>query len=418
MTGLNTSKVITACDLGSTQISMVAAHIDEEINVLGSVRLPNQSVRAGQILSLEQLTDTLHDALDELEQQTGLSIESMRCTLPTHEIKSISLSEHVFLKSGEVQDQDIEKLVNQIRSSKVDPKFEWLHLQSTHFELDGKKSVTDPRGLFGTELHLHSHGIFAPTNEMRSLARAVQRAGLRLEGASFQGLNAAYGSTSREERELGCLLVHLGASATSCIEFENGRVVYAGQIPVGSHHITKDVSVGLRATLSESEHLKKSYGLIAESMDPPMTVDGKFEEIEVEIEGGEGKRILYRKDLSLVIEARVMEILNLVAKKTFHERSRNPQQISKGIILTGGGSQLNGLVHFVERVLRVPTRIGTLCRYRGVSNDYKDVSWAPVLGLLDPMFESVNQEPKALEVSRNRPSIWSRITRSFIEAKS
>ena len=178
---------VVSCDIGSTHITMLGAHVTDGINVLGAVRVPNQSVKAGQILSLEQLIESLHEASDELEHQTGLSINTVRVTLPASEITSSLFKEEIVLRENEAQEADIHKIISNVRAHKPPSNQEWLHVLSNAYELDGKKNIRDPRGLFGSKLSLLVHGIAAPVSEVKTLARALARTGLKAESFSFQG---------------------------------------------------------------------------------------------------------------------------------------------------------------------------------------------------------------------------------------
>jgi cell division protein FtsA len=386
-------RFIVTCDIGSCQMTLIGAHVSDGYNILGSTTIPNQSARNGHIQNLDQLIEVLHDGCDDLERQTGLPVTSIRATLPSSDFKSTLLREELCLKLGEVTAHDIEKLLNQMRLQKAYPTHDWVHLITPSFNLDEKTHIVNPLGLFGQKLLLTSHGIMAPLSDLKTLKRAFHRSGIKMESVSFQGLSAAHASLRSEETELGCLAIHFGASTTCFTKFELGQSVFSGQITSGSQHVTRDISVGLRTTLAEAERLKKLHGLC--NSDNSFVPSNEIEHATIDVLDSQSslERTVYKSSLKIIVESRIQEILNRIDKQLLSEKDRATGDMKKGIILTGGGSQLIGLVPFVEKHFGLPTRMGNVTSFRGVSDLFFDSTSHAAFGLLSHLFSGTHQEP-------------------------
>ncbi len=134
-------------------------------------------------------------------------------------------------------------------------------------------------------------------------------------------------------------------------------MAYSTVLSVGGIHVTNDISIGLRTPIESAELIKKKYGCAVLDLVDPSEV------VEVPSVGGRPPRKLLRQELTQIIEPRVAEMMEMVDRELV--LSGKKEMLSAGIVLTGGGSMLDGSIEAAERVFNMPVRIGVPAGHRG-----------------------------------------------------
>jgi cell division protein FtsA len=397
--------IVTAFDVGTTHLTVLVgrqevvpgrAGNDGGISVLGATSVPCTGMRKGAMVSLEAVTNAIHDALDEIERQTGLEIGEVRVATASAKAVVDNGVEEVALRSGEVRASDVERVAAQARSQRPHAGHDVVHLLPGDFVVDGKAGVLNPVGMFGQKLVLGHHRVQLPSLELKNLLRAFNTAGLKVSQFAYEPLTAAQGVLTADERELGVLSVNFGASLTHLALFAGRVPVHCRDLPIASHHVTKDLAIGLRTTLVEAERLKREYGLGAPGG------AGAFDPVEVQtldnsLAGGAlsgGGRVATRQEIGRIVEARVREMLGEVAAEV--RRQKLSGVLGKGVVLSGGGALLNGLVPLAESILGLPCRLGLPLQPTGITESLRTPSAATAFGLLAPVFAAVQAPPAFL----------------------
>jgi cell division protein FtsA len=145
-------------------------------------------------------------------------------------------------------------------------------------------------------------------------------------------------------------------------------------LPVGGQNFTHDVAIGLKTTQTHAETLKRKFGCAL----PEMVSED--EAIEVESVGGRKPRTLMRRDLCEVVEARAEETLELIHHEL--ESQALLGKLGSGVVLTGGGSLLHGLVEMGDFVLDVPVRRGWPDKVGGLVDVVRQPTCATVVGVM------------------------------------
>ena len=176
-----------------------------------------------------------------------------------------------------------------------------------------------------------------------------------------------------EEFEQGVVLVDIGGGTTDIAVFSQGAVVHTAVLPVGGQHMTRDLVVALRVPQPAAELAKRRYGHAI----PSMVED---EEVEIDAFGSEGTKVVRRRMIAEVLQARTEELLEMVAAEV--RRGASQEVLSAGVVLTGGAASLPGIELLAEDVLRLPTRIGRPRHLAGLSDLLHDPAYATAVGLL------------------------------------
>lgn len=368
--------VLSALDIGSTKVSFVIGTInsDGKLEVVGVGRAPNSGIKQGVVINIEATTEAIRKAREEAELMSGYKAQSVWVSISGNHIQSFDSKGMVAVKNKEVTHQDIDRVIEAAKAVAVPADRTVLHVLPREYKIDGQSGIVTPIGMSGIRLEANVHIVTASQAAISNLMKCLEKALLPVAGMVLDPLAASYAVLSEDEKNLGVCLADIGGGSTKLIFFINGSVAHTITVPVGGAHFTNDVAVGLRTPQSSAEILKKKYGCALTSM------VNENDTIEVEGVGGRKARSIPRKDLADVLEARSEETLHLIAH---HIRMSGLQpMLGSGVVLTGGVSQLEGLVEMAEYIFEVPVRKGTATQVGGLTDVVHNTEYATAVGLL------------------------------------
>jgi cell division protein FtsA len=252
-----------------------------------------------------------------------------------------------------INEEDIDRLINQVHKLVMLPGEEIIHVLPQDFKVDGQAEIKEPIGMYGERLEANFHVVVGQVSSIRNIGRCIQTAGLSLEGITLEPLASAKAVLSQEEKEAGVALIDIGGGTTDLAVFKDGIIRHTAVIPFGGNVITEDIKEGCSIIEKQAELLKIKFG----SAWPGENKDNEI----VSIPGLRGRdpKEISLKNLSKIIHARVVEIIEQVyveIKNYGHEEQK--KKLIAGIVLTGGGSQLNHLKQLVEYITGMDTRVG------------------------------------------------------------
>jgi cell division protein FtsA len=169
-------------------------------------------------------------------------------------------------------------------------------------------------------------------------------------------------------------LLDIGGGTTDLAIFEKGSLWHTAVLQVGGEHFTNDVAVALRTPVNEAEKIKKKFGCALTSMIP------EEDSIEVPSVGGRKPRIMARQVLGDVVQARAEEICQMVATEI--RRAGFDRNLNSGVVLTGGGSILEGMPEIAEQIFDMPVRRGSPAGIGGLVDVVASPVYATAVGLV------------------------------------
>jgi cell division protein FtsA len=289
-------------------------------------------------------------------------------------IQSFSSSGMVAVRHKEVQQDDVDRVIEAAKAVAIPQDRQVLHVLPQDFKIDGQVGIFDPIGMSGVRLEASVFIVTGSISVIQNAIKCTQRAGLKVEGLVLQQLASALSVLSADEKNLGVCVVDIGGGTCEMITFFQGSVIHTGLLPVGGNNFTHDVAIGLKTTQNHADTLKRKYGCALPEM------INEEEAIEVESVGGRKPRTLMRRDLCEVLEARGEETLELI--HTALSELGLLSKLGSGVVLTGGGSLLHGLVEMGDFVLDVPVRRGWPEKVGGLVDVVRQPSCSTVVGLM------------------------------------
>jgi cell division protein FtsA len=249
-----------------------------------------------------------------------------------------------------------------------------LHAIPQEFIVDEQGGIAEPLGMVGSRLEVAVHLVTVNVTRTKTLLTCVNRAGIEVVEMVFEPLAAAETALTHDERELGVLLLDVGAGTLEYAFFCEGEVQHSGVFPIDAGHFTNDLAMVLRTPFAEAEQVKTRHGCCLPGM------VGGDEGISVPTVAGGAPRVVPKRELCEILRPRAEEMLTLVQNDL--SRFGFDDNLRGGVVLTGGGAQLDGLLELAEQVFNTGVRYGLPQGLGGLVDVISSPIWTAASGLL------------------------------------
>lgn len=378
-------QLIAGLDIGSSAVRLAVGQLvirpgesemRPELQILGAAEAVSAGVHKGTISSIEDVVSSVSACLERAERMVGVPVESAVVGVSGLHILTQSSKGVVAVSKvdNEITSDDVERAVEASRTIATPLNYEVLHVLPKRFTIDGQGNIKDPVGMTGIRLEVDSHIILGSSAQIKNLTKAVYRTGLAISDLVLGILATSEVVITERQKDIGVLVVNIGATTTSLAVFEEGEVLHLAMLPVGSEHITNDVAIGLRIPLDIAETIKIEYG------DCTPGNFSKREEVDLFEIGAPDHEIVKRQYVSEIVEARVEEILHKIDQEL--TRIKRSGLLPAGVVFTGGGSKLPGLLELAKKVLRLPAILGYPLSVTSVSDKVNDLGFSAAVGLV------------------------------------
>jgi len=411
MSNTRPQHLICALDIGTTKVAFVMAGATSKgLEILGLGQAPHNGVRHGVVVNIDATTEAIKKSREEAELMSGLFATEVWLSVGGTHIQSFDSNGMVAVKNREVNKEDIDRVIEAAKAVAIPSDRQVLHVLPKDFKLDGQEGIADPTGMSGVRLEASVHIITGQKAIIQNVIKCVEKADLNIAGMVLTPLASAMSILSPDEKNLGVTVVDIGGGTCDIITFLRSSVQHTACIPVGGYNFTHDVALGLRATQINAEEIKRKYGYAL----PDMAISD--ETIEVESVGGRAPRTVARSSLCRVLEARADETLKLIQKEIADKGFNG--KLGSGVVLTGGGAELRGLVEMGDFIFDMPVRLGAPKRLGGLADVVGSPSYATAVGLVLYGFE--NEKPQIVErenesVITARVNNWGRRIKDFFD---
>ena len=367
------SKTVVALDIGTTKICVMVGRRNEygSIEILGVGKVASEGVRRGVVANIDKTVRSIEEAVIQAEKSAGMEIIEVYAGIAGQHIKSLQHQGILTLADAdkEIAKSDLQTLLDDMYRLALPPGDKILHILPQEYTVDDEEGILDPVGMCGHRLIGNFHVVTGQLSAHKNIERCVEKAGLKVADFVLEPIASAAAVLSEEEKEAGVALVDIGGGTTDIIR-------HTAVVPFGGDVITADIKEGCTVMYEQAEKLKKKFGsALAECI-----VDNRI--ITIPSFNGRDYKEISEKNLSLIIQARMEEILELVRveiKKSGYER-----KLIGGIVLTGGGALLNKVDLLAEYRTGMSARVGLPIEHIA-SRQRDDVSspiYATAIGLI------------------------------------
>lgn len=362
-------------DIGTTTVRCVVGHIDGTSGtptVVGVGTAPNTGMRKGTVVHLSGPAKAIDDALGEAERMSGHEVNEATISVNGAHILSTKADGMIAVGASdhEIGDDDIQRVEEVATTGKVPANREIIAVVPHSFRLDGQDNIKDPIGMTGTRLEINANVVSALVPQMENLRKTADMATVVPHDTVPAVMAAARAVLSEKQLEGGVAVVDMGGATTSVAVFEEGDLQYMGVIPIGSINITNDLAIGLKTDPEIAETVKLKHGS-AMPREKDETVSVKQDKTTLSFA---------THDIHEIIEARLEEIFEAVQAEL--KKAGRARQLPSGIVLTGGGANLPGLVDYAKKQLELAVRVGVPAGFGGVAESVEKPEFATAVGLM------------------------------------
>jgi cell division protein FtsA len=367
--------LLVGLDIGTSKVVVIVGEIkpDGMIEVIGRGMHQSVGIKKGMVVNIDATVESIQRALEEAELMADCKIHAVHTGIAGSHIRSMNSKGMVKIKDAEVTQADIERVIETASSVSLSTDQQILHVLDQGFSVDGQEGIKKPLGMSGMKLDVEVHIVSGAVAAVQNIMKCVHRCGLEVDELILQPLASSSAVLEEDEKELGVCLVDIGGGTTDIAVFSGGAIRHTAVIPIAGDQVTNDIAMALRTPTQDAEDIKIKHGCALRQM----ADEG---EIEVPGVGDRGPRMLLRQTLAEVIEPRVEELYSLVQLEL--RRAGFEDVLSSGIVITGGSSEMPGMVELGEEIFHLPVRLGVPKYVGGLSDVVKMPRMATGVGLL------------------------------------
>jgi cell division protein FtsA len=377
--------LIAVVDAGSSKICVLVAELqDGVLRYRGHGIEPARGMRKGLIADLEPAAQSINRAALAAERVSRAEIETVVVGIGGTHIRGVNSRGGIALGSRmrEITRDEVRAAVDRARSVALPPDREVLHLLPQEFILDDQAGIHDPIGMVGNKLEVNLHLSTCSGGVAQSVVTCANRASLEVGDTIYEGIAAAESVLSADERELGSCIADIGSSTTELAVYFEGSIAHTAVLPIGGDHFTNDLAVGLHVSVEEAEHLKRVYGHCVVTSVPQVSEIEISSQLVASSPSGEMQpsRMVRQRFLAEILEPRARELFTMLRDNL--RQGGVLEALGAGCVLTGGASQLPGLLDNAESLLRVPARVGSPVPLSRMPAEFAKPEFAVAIGML------------------------------------
>jgi len=368
--------IIVGLDVGTTKVCTIvgATNANSELEIIGIGTHPSHGLKKGSVVNIDKTVRSIQNSIEEAKLMAGVNFSSATIGVAGSHIYSFNSSGVVAVKNGEISQDDVDRVLEAAKAVVIPSDREILHVIPQEFKVDNTIGIKNPVGMCGVRLEVHVHIVTGSISLIQNLVKCVEQTGIQAEHITLQPIASSRAVLSAEERDMGVILVDIGGGTTDVAVWKEGSLIHSQIIPVGGNHFTNDLAVALKIPHAEAERIKINHGsVLAESLN-------QNSHITVQGISGTKPREVKLSYVADVLGARAEELFSIL-RETIEEKNLE-NEITGGIVLTGGGALIKGLPELGEYVIERPTKVGYPAPFGGMTNIMQNPKYSTVLGLL------------------------------------
>lgn len=368
-------ELVVGLDIGTTKICTVVAEVSgNKINIIGIGSHPSIGLRKGVVVNIDSTVESIKKAVQDAERMAGCEISSVYAGIAGGHITGFNSHGVIAIKSKEIVQADVDRVIEAARAVAIPMDREVIHVLPQEYIIDGEPGIQNPVGMAGVRLEAKIHIVTGAITSAQNIVKCANMAGLDVCDIILEPIASCESVLTPEEREVGTGLIDIGGGTTDLAIISGNTIRHTFVLSLGGNNMTNDISVGLRVPVAEAERIKVNYGTcLADKIKSDETIDLP------DIGSRKGCQ-LPRQILAEILEPRVEEIFSLIKREI--KRSNMREEISSGIVLTGGAALLDGITEIAESIFEVPVRLGVPHGISGLVDVVHNPMYATGVGLV------------------------------------
>jgi cell division protein FtsA len=398
--------LMVGIDIGTSKVVTMVCETSKEggLNIIGLGSHPSEGLKKGVVVNIEATVKSIQNSVEQAEKMAGCQIYSAYTGIAGSHIRSINSHGIVAIRDSEVTQLDIDRVIDAAKAVAIPADQKILHILPQEFIIDNQDSIREPIGMSGVRLEAKVHIVTGAVSAAQNIVKCLKRCGLVASDIVLEQFASSQSILTEDEKELGVCLIDIGGGTTDIAIFANGSIRHTAVIPIAGDQVTSDMAIALRTSTRNAEEIKLKYACALQDLaDIDLMVD-------VAATGDRHGRHISQRGLAEIIEARYEELFTLVLAEI--RRSGLHDMLAAGIVLTGGGSKVEGAAELGERVFKMPVRVGGPQSVTGLTDVMHNPVYATSVGLLlYGMQQQRDGQNNASEMETG--SLWGRMKNWF-----
>jgi cell division protein FtsA len=374
----DSNSIIVGLEVGTSKVCAVVGEMTGEgaLNIVGLGQARSTGVRKGEIVDVHQAEEQIRAAIVEAEHMADVEIRSVFLGVSGGHVRGFNNRgiHPVVSADREITEDDVRDVLKNARAVNLPADCTALHVVRQHFLVDGHDGITDPVGMLGGRLEVDVHVVRGNMNRVQNAIRVVKGMQVEVEEVVFNGLAASLALLTPEQKELGCVVIDLGAGTADYAVYVDGVIRHTGVLAVGGDHVTNDLSCGLRVALSRAEQLKIEHG--------SAFLDDQAVGAEITLLNSLGlpERNISLENLRRIMVLRLEEIFELIAQDL--REAGLCDYLRGGALLCGGAARIPRIAELAEQSLELPVTLGRTNSISGLKSALDQPEFAAAIGLV------------------------------------
>ena len=341
--------MICFLDLGTSKVSGLLIDDSSTSTIHAFSSVETSGVKKGSIINISTTASSISECLRNIEQQSGFKLKEVLVSFSGEEVSSTNSVGQAAISENEVSARDIENALNMSSTLKIPNDKTLLYVVPNSFFIDGQGNIDDPLGMNGIKLEARSHLIHCSKNTKDNIKKClkVSSSGIGIRKYFYSQLGVAHSVLTDYQKKLGVCVLDIGAGTTDISVYQNGSITFSKVLPYAGDYITEIIASALDIQSSDAEAVKKKYG-------SAFSDDINDEMLNISVENG--KKSISRKALAGLIENSMSKILRHCLNSL--EENNLLNNISNGIVITGGSANMEGMVKLGEKLSNLNFKIG------------------------------------------------------------
>ncbi|MDP6037578.1 MAG: cell division protein FtsA [Candidatus Latescibacteria bacterium] len=369
---------IVGLDIGTTKICAIIAEVEDNglLKITGVGSSPSDGLKRGVVVNVEKTVQSIRTAIEDAQQMSGTRIDSVYAGIAGDHIRSVNTRAVVAVSGpdNEITPNDEERVIEAAKAVSIPMDREIVHVLPQSFVVDDQPGIKDPIGMSGVRLEADVHIVTGAVTSAQNICKSIRRAGVEVVDLVLEPIASSYAVLTPDEEEMGVALVDVGGGTSDLAVFYDGSIRHTAVVGLGGTNVTHDVAIGLRTPWKQAEAIKREYGCALQSLVAPDDI------IEVPGVAGRPSYDVQRGEMAAIIEARMEEIFGLVHREI--RRTDYANLLAAGVVITGGGSMLEGCAALAEEVFGLPVTVGSPRGVTGLVDAVCEPLYATGVGLV------------------------------------
>ncbi len=395
--------IITGLDIGTSKVMALIGEVTpaNTIDIVGIGRHFSRGLKRGVVVDIEATVNSIQRAVQEAELMAGCEVRTVYAGIAGSHIRSLNSHGIVAIRDREVSQADVERVIDAAKAVAIPADQKILHILPQEFIIDNQGSIREPVGMAGVRLESRVHLVTGAVSAAQNIAKCIRRCGLEVQDIILEQLASSHAVLTDDEKELGVCLIDIGGGTTDIIVFAEGAIQYTAVIPIAGDQVTNDIAMALRTPTKAAEAIKLKHACAMPELASSSTM---LEVLSVNERPG---RKISAKVLSEIVSARYEELFSLVRNELC--RSGFDQRIAAGMVITGGGSCVQGAIELAEMCFEMPVRRGCAHQVSGLVEATTNPSLATGVGLLLHGFQQIYEGGYIVPVLGDSKGMWTRM---------